>query len=77
VAKATTKPDANSAPGLTVRERLMLFCAASGTDWQHAGLTGENVTGMIVKGLIERDAGGQLSLTDRGRIAFRRLLPDL
>jgi hypothetical protein len=54
-----------------------LFCAASGTDWQHAGVTGEQVTTMVVKGLISRDAGGQLALTDHGRAVLRATLPDL
>jgi Mn-dependent DtxR family transcriptional regulator len=31
----------------------------------------------VVKGLIERDAGGHLSLTDRGRAILRAMLPDL
>jgi hypothetical protein len=26
---------------LTVPERVLLFCVASGTDWQKAGVTGE------------------------------------
>jgi hypothetical protein len=30
-----------TAAGLTVRERVLLYCAASGTDWQHAGVTGD------------------------------------
>lgn len=54
-----------------------MFCAASGTDWQHAGLTGEAVTALVVKGLIMRDAAGALALTDRGRAVFRALVPDL
>jgi hypothetical protein len=41
---------------LTVRERLLLFCVASATDWQHAGVAPEVVTTMVVRGLIERDA---------------------
>ena len=45
--------------------------------WLHAGLTGETVTAMVVKGLVERDAGGALSLTDRGRAVLRAMLPDL
>jgi hypothetical protein len=41
---------------------VLLFCIASGTDWQKAGVTG--VTVMLVKGLVERtprggDAGGR------------------
>ena len=43
---------------LTVRERMLLFCIGSETDWQRAGVTGETVTNMIVKGLIVRDALG-------------------
>ena len=58
------------------RDRL-LFCAASATDWQHAGITGENVTAMVVKGLISRDAVGTLTLTDRGHVVLRSMLPDL
>jgi hypothetical protein len=69
------KPDAE--PSLSVRERVLLFCVASGTEWEHAGITGDTVTGMVVKGLIERDAGGRLSLTDSGRAALRWLLPEL
>ena len=71
-----TMPTATAA-GLTVRERVLLYCAASGTDWQHAGVTGEHVTTMVVKGLISRDAGGQIALTDNGRAVLRATLPDL
>ena len=66
-----------TAKGLTVKERVLVFCAASGTDWQHAGLTGENVIAMVVKGLVERDAAGVLSLTDFGLTVLRAMLPDL
>jgi hypothetical protein len=45
-----------AAAELTVRERIM-FCAASGTDWQHAGLTGD-CDGTVVKGLIMRCGRG-------------------
>jgi hypothetical protein len=68
---------ASHAPDLTVRERVLLFCAASNTDWEHAGIPGETVTAMVVKGLIERDAGGRLDLTERGRDALRAILPGL
>ena len=70
------KPEAIAAD-LTVRERVLLFCAASNTDWEHAGIPGETVTGMVVKGLIERDAGGRLDLTDSGLAALRAMLPEL
>ena len=39
---------------LSVSERVLLFCVASGTEWMRAGLTGATATAMIVKGLIER-----------------------
>ena len=58
-------------------ERMLLFCVASNTDWQHTTIPGEIVTTMVVKGLIERDAGGHLSLTGRGRAILRAMLPDL
>ncbi len=70
------KPSTES-PTLTVRERVALFCVASGTESEAAGITGETVTGMIVKGMIERDSGGRLSLADDGCAALRRLLPVL
>ena len=62
---------------LTVRERMLLFCVASDTDWQHAGITPEVVTTMVIRGMIERDTSGRLSLTDDGRAALHRLLPGL
>ena len=52
---------------------MLLFCAASGTDWQRAGVTGEMVTGMIVKGLVVRDALGGWS----SRVADARCCGDL
>jgi len=76
VAKLTKMPS-DAAAELTVRERLILFCAASGTDWVHAGIPAEAVTHMVVKGLVERDAVGTLSLTARGRVVLRTMLPDL
>jgi hypothetical protein len=56
---------------------MLLFCVASGTDWQRAGITGETVTALVVKGLIERNSGGRLSLTEGGRETLRTLLPQL
>jgi hypothetical protein len=64
-------------PVLNVRERLLLFCVGSGTDWQRVGVLSENVTAMTVKRLISRDALGRLSLTNSGRKALRVLLPEL
>jgi hypothetical protein len=42
MAKLNTPAD--TANLLTARERVLLFCAASGTDWSHAGIAGETVT---------------------------------
>src|SRR5215831_530884 len=69
-------PD-HAAAGLTVRERVLLFCIGSGTDWPRAGVTGETETALVVKGLLARDAPGHLALTDEGRATLRALLPDL
>jgi hypothetical protein len=70
------KPEPSATP-LRVRERMLLFCVASGTDWQRAGVTGETITALVVRGLIVRDAHGRLVLTDDGRAALRALLPGL
>jgi hypothetical protein len=56
---------------------MPLFCVASGTDWQRAGVTGETITALVVRGLIVRDGRGRLALTDDGRAALRALLPGL
>jgi hypothetical protein len=50
-------------------QSALLFCVASGTEWQRAGITGTTVTAMIVSGLIERDAGNRLTLTEGARRA--------
>ena len=62
------------AAGLTVAERMLLFCVASSTSWQSAGVTAETLTKMGEKGLIQRDTVGRLSLTAKGRAALRALL---
>jgi hypothetical protein len=53
-----TKPDVPQSPEamLSVPERILLFCVASATEWERAGVTGSTVTVMIVRGLIERCA---------------------
>ena len=53
---------------LTVPERLLLFCLASDTDWQRAGVSHATAQHMMVRGLIERDqAATRFALTDQGR----------
>jgi len=75
MAKLTLPSD--DAAGLSVRERVLLLCVASSTDWQRAGVPNETVIGLIGKGMISRHVGGTLMLTDRGRAVLRAMLPDL
>jgi len=53
---------------------VLLFCIASGTDWQKAGVPGETVTAMVVKRLVVRDAAARLALTEQGRTVLGALL---
>jgi hypothetical protein len=74
---AKLKMPSDAAKALTVPERLLLLCVASGIDFKHAKIAEKVVTEVVVKGLIERDTGGHLALTDRGRAVLRAMLPDL
>ena len=74
MAKLTTS--AKTAEMLSVRERVLLFCAASRTDWLLAGVTLDVVTHMLMVGLISRDAAGAVALTDRGRAVYNAMLPE-
>jgi hypothetical protein len=73
---AKAKPDSpeSLAAALSIPERILLFCVASATDWERAGITGATVTAMLVRGLIERDTRGRLSLTKQGRAVLAALL---
>ena len=71
---ARSKPDPLLTPealaSLSVRERVLLFCLASGTDWERAG-----VTQMLIRGVVDRDhAGAHFKLTPFGREVFAALL---
>jgi hypothetical protein len=68
---------ADAAKALTAPERLLLLCVASGIDFKHAKITECVATEVVVKGLITLDTGGVLTLTDRGRVVLREILPDL
>ena len=59
---------------LTARDRIILFCAATGTDHTAIGITARAMKAMAARGLIARDAAGVHGLTDRGRAWFRALL---
>jgi hypothetical protein len=66
-------PQAQAA-ALSIPERILLFCIASHTEWERAGIAGYVVTAMVIKGLIERDAAGNLYLTKQGRAVLAGLL---
>jgi hypothetical protein len=58
---------------LSVPERILLFCVASGTEWKKA-VTASTIARLSVRGLIQRDPLGRLSLTKEGRAALEALL---
>ena len=63
------------AAGLTVPERLLLFCLAIGSDWQVASITHATAHHMMVRGLVERDTGAtSYRLTDQGRAVLHAQL---
>jgi hypothetical protein len=62
------------AEGLTVPERIMLFCVASTTDWQKAGITHATARQMLVGGLIDRRIASSFTLTEQGRAALEVLM---
>jgi hypothetical protein len=74
---AKLKMPADAATALTVPERVLWLCVAAGIDFKHAKITEKVVTEVVVKGLINRYAAGDLALTDRGRAVLRAMLPDL
>jgi hypothetical protein len=75
---AMTKQKSDSpevqAAALSITERLLLFCVASNTEWQKAGIPGTTITIMIAKGLIDRDPASELCLTKDGRAVFKALV---
>jgi hypothetical protein len=58
---------------LSVPERLLLFCVASGTDPAKAKITHRTIELLMIKNLIRHDDGG-LVLTDLGRAILDALL---
>jgi hypothetical protein len=63
------------AEGLSVPERIMLFCVASDTDWQRAGVKTTVPQHLIIRGLIKRDgAANRFILTDQGRVVLESLV---
>jgi hypothetical protein len=66
-----------NAASLTVPERVLLFCLASGTDWAKAGVPAITVQHLLVRNLAERDDASHLVLTEHGRavLAARAIPP--
>ena len=61
--------------GLTVPERMLLFCLASDTDWRAAGVTHTTAQHLLLRGLIGRDpAAMRYVLTEEGRSVLSALL---
>jgi hypothetical protein len=58
----------NIASDLRVPERVMLFCLASGTPWEQAGVTHATPQHLLLRSLIGRDHGARFKLTPLGRV---------
>ena len=53
----------------------MLFCLASGTDWERAGVRHATAQQLLVRGLVDRDqSAGRFKLTTLGRDVLAALL---
>jgi hypothetical protein len=59
---------------LSARERVALFCAATGIDHPRLGIMASTMPSMRLRGLVVRQPEGAYALTDSGRIVFRSLL---
>ena len=73
---AKSEPDSPAAQAqtLSIPARLLLFCVASRTGWERAGITRATVTTMVIGGLLERDVAGGLTITKQGRAVLAALL---
>jgi hypothetical protein len=73
---AKPNPDSPTAQAqaFIIPARLLLFCVASRTGWERAGISRATVTATVVRGLIERDVAGGLTITKRGRAVLAALL---
>ena len=71
-ARPSPKTIASDLRGL---ERVMLFCLASGTDWEGVGVTQATPQHLLVRGLIDRNPGpARFKLTPLGRDVLAALL---
>jgi hypothetical protein len=60
------------AAGLSVPERILLFCLASGTDWVKAG-----IPTITARNLVDHDHATRFVLTEQGRAVLAALLKPL
>jgi hypothetical protein len=60
--------------GLTVPERVLLFCVASDTAGRRAGVKATAPQRMLIRGLIQRQAADSFALTDQGCAVLEALL---
>jgi len=66
---------ADSAARLSVQERLLLFCLASGTDWRRAGVSAAAATQLLVRDLICREtSAARFRLSPLGWKVFAALV---
>jgi hypothetical protein len=73
--RAVRKTPANIASELRVPERVMLFCLASATDWERAGVTHATAQHLLLRGLINRaSTPARFKLTPLGRDVLAALL---
>jgi hypothetical protein len=70
---ASKTPEVAGLDTLSAPERLLLFCAASGTDPAKAGITSRTIEVMIIKGLTRRGHSG-LVLSQLGYATLDALL---
>jgi hypothetical protein len=73
---AKPEPDSTAAQAeaLSIRARLLLFRVATRIEWERAGITRATVTTTVVRGLVDRDVAGGLTLTKQGRAVLAALL---
>jgi hypothetical protein len=71
----TKPPSPETIAGLTVPERILLFCLASDTDWRMAGVTHTTAQHLLARGLIGRErTGRRYVLSDQGRAVLAAFL---
>jgi hypothetical protein len=63
------------AADLRAPDRIMLFCIASGTDWERGGVTHATAEHLLLRNLIDRDQSAtRFKLTPLGRDVLAALL---